>query len=242
MNAAVLEQIKKRSRLALIVGFRHDPSKKRMAIMEKSALERLSPLTGVVGVALIVAGAMVSGLFSYLPPADQLAEYLNSHAAAAALGGYLGMLSVFFLIWFAGSLRGSLRAREAGAGRIADLAFAGGVASALAIGLGFTLLSAAASRASSPDGISAVGAATTYDISSAIEGALFAVALAVMIEATAVVAYRHGAFPRWFAWVSSVLALGLLSPYSYIALVIAMLWLAVVSIWLFVGAQSEVGG
>lgn len=210
--------------------------------MGKSALERLSPLTGVVGVALVVAGAMVSGLFSYLPPADQLAEYLNSHVAGVALGGYLGMLSVFFLIWFSGSLRDALRTHEAGDGRIADLAFAGGVASALAIGLGYTLLSAAASRASSPEGISAVGAATTYDVSSAIEGSLFAVALAVMVEATAVVSFRHGVFPKWFAWISSVLAVGLLSPLSYIALVFAVGWLVVVSIWLYIRARKIVGG
>ncbi len=208
--------------------------------MEKSGLERLSPLIGVIGVVLIIAGAMITGFFSYLPAADEVAAFYNTRATQAALGGYLGVLSGFFFIWFAASLRSELRRHEAGEGRLSDLAFAGGVAAALVIGLGFSLIATAAARASAPGGISTVGAITLYDLSSTVQGGLYAVALAVMIEATAVVAFRHRAFPSWFGWVSSILALILLTPYGYIGLFVAPVWLAAVSIWLY--ARGRMAG
>ena len=51
--------------------------------------------------------------------------------------------------------------------------------------------------------------------------------------AAALVALRTGVFPAWLAWVSVVLAVGLLTPLNYIFMGFALLWVLIVSILLF---------
>jgi hypothetical protein len=58
------------------------------------------------------------------------------------------------------------------------------------------------------------------------------------LEGTAVVSFRTGVLPRWLAWVSGVVALGLLTPISYIFLGVALIWLVVVSILFYVRAEG----
>lgn len=206
--------------------------------MRSSGLERLAPLAGVVSVALMIGGSLIIGFFTYLPSAEQVGEFLNAHATQVSLGGYLGSLSAFFLIWFAASLRGDLRRHEGGDGRLSELAFAGGVASGAVMAVGFSLMSIAGQRAGSAAGITPQGAVILYDSASSIEGAAFAVTIAVTIGATGLLSIRKGAFPAWFGWLSAILALLLLSPIAYLALAVAVLWLVLVSIWLYGRRQS----
>jgi hypothetical protein len=71
-------------------------------------------------------------------------------------------------------------------------------------------------------------------------GQMFATSLAVFIGATAVVSIRTAVFPAWFGWVSALVAFGLLTPAAYIVLALAVVWLLVVSIWLYLkGAPAE---
>jgi hypothetical protein len=209
-------------------------------MVNKSPLERLAPLSGVVSVVMMIAGALVFGFAEYLPTAADVSEYFNSNPTQVALGGYVGALSAFLLLWFSGSLRSALRQHEGGDGRLSELAFAGGIASSVVMAVGFTLLSVAGQRAGTSGGISADAAVTLYDLSSAIQGTVFAIFLAVMMGATGLASLRTGAFPAWFGWLSLVIALALLSPYAYIALFPALVWLIVVSIWLYArGASAE---
>jgi hypothetical protein len=198
----------------------------------------MAPLAGVVGVVLVLAGAVIAGNLSYLPSADQVFDQLSTNHSQVVNGSYLGIASAFFFAWFAGSLRSELRRHEGGDGRLAGLAFAGGVGSALAICAGFAVLSVAGERAGAAGGISLEGAVTLNDLAGAFQGGLYAIALAVMIGATAVVSLRHNAFPSWFGWVSALLTLILLSPFSYLGLYVSVLWLGGVSLWLYARGRS----
>lgn len=205
--------------------------------MQKSGLERLAPLSGLVSVILMLAAAVVIGLFEYMPSAETIAGAIAANAGNVAIGGYLGTLSSFFLIWFAGSLMEELRRHEQGT-RLSGLALAGGVAAGVGLGIGFLTLQVAGTRAGVAGGLDPVGAVTLYDLATNIEGVLLGIGLAVTIAATAVVGLRRGAFPAWFNWISVVLTIVLLSPFGYMGVYLVPVWLAVTSVWLYLRGRS----
>ena len=207
--------------------------------MKTSRLERLAPLTGVVSVVLFIVGAVVISNYDYLPPAEKVADYLNGNPTRVYAGAYLASISAFFLIWFAGSVRSALIEREGGTGRLSTIAFGGGVAAAAALGISFTAILSAGLRAGAPGGITPIGAVTMFDFWGQVMGQMFAISLAVLIGATAVVSIRTAVFPAWFGWISALVAFGLLTPFAYFILAFAMVWLLVVSIWLYIRGSSE---
>jgi hypothetical protein len=71
-----------------------------------------------------------------------------------------------------------------------------------------------------------------FDFWGQVRGQMFAIFMAVFIGATAAVSLRTALFPTWFGWVSALVAFGLLTPFAYIDLAFAVVWLLVVSIWL----------
>ena len=202
--------------------------------MNESRLERLSPLSGAAAVVVMIVGVVIFNNYEFLPPAERIAEFLNINAPQVYTGGYIASLSSFFLIWFAGTVRSALIAREGGNGQLSTIAFGGGAAAAVVLGISFVGIFASGLRASAPGGITPVGAVTMIDFYAQLTGQLFGIFMAVFISAAAVVSLRTGLFPSWFGWASLVVAFGLLTPYAYIMLTFAILWLLVVSIWLYV--------
>ncbi len=201
--------------------------------MNNSRLERLAPLTGAVTVVLMIVGTVLIGAYDYLPSADRAVEIFSDNPTQVIVASYLGLVSAFTLIWFAGSLSSALREREGGAGRLSMVAFGGGVASGVALAAGYSVLVTAGVRAGAPGGISPVGAVTLYDLYGSILGQMFAITMAAFIGASAVVSLRTGMFPAWFGWVSTLIAFGLLSPIGYLVLVLTPVWLLGVSISLY---------
>jgi hypothetical protein len=206
--------------------------------MTESRLERFAPLTGVIALVLFSIGAALLGIYEYLPSADSLAEILNDNASNVFAGGYIGLLSAFFMLWFAGSVYSALREREGGTGRLSMVAFGGGVASGVALAIGFSAILASGARAELDGGIAPAEAVTMYDLYSQILGGTFAISMAVFIGATAVVSLRTLMFPKWFGWASALITFGLLTPYSYAVLALVLVWLLVVSVWLFSRGRS----
>jgi len=207
--------------------------------MNKSRIERLAPLSGLVSVVLVILGAVIISNYDYLPAAEKVAEFLNSNPTRVSTGAYISSISAFFLIWFSGSVRSALIEREGGTGRLSTVAFGGGVAAAAAMGTSFTAILSAGLRAGAPGGISPIGAVTMFDFWGQVMGQMFAISLAVLIGATAVISIRTGVFPTWFGWVSALVAIGLLTPFAYFILFFAVVWLLVVSIWLYIKGRSE---
>ena len=201
--------------------------------MNESRLERLSTLTGAVSVGLIIICVLVFNYYEFLPPAEKFAQFLNGNAPQVSTGGYIGSIAAAFLIWFAGSVRSALIEREKGTGRLSSVAFGGGLAASIALGISFIGIFASGLRAGAPGGIAPIAAVAMYDFWSQLTGQLFSIFMAVFIGATAVVSLRTGLFPTWFGWVSVLVAVGLLTPFAYAVLAFALVWLLVVSIWLY---------
>ena len=74
--------------------------------MADSSWERFAPLTGVVFVVLLVAGVVVINNYDYLPPAGEIESFYEDNSTTVSIGAFLALLSVFFFLWFLGSVRG----------------------------------------------------------------------------------------------------------------------------------------
>jgi hypothetical protein len=211
-----------------------------------SNLERYAPLTGVVVVILTVVGLILTGEGpDFIGDPEEIADYYADDSGKLIGGYFIDALSAFFLIWFAGSVRVALRAVEGAMGRLSAVAFGGAVAAAAMFLLFDISNMAAAFRADEDGAIDPTVAASLYDLGSVALGIGGAIASAVFVAATAVVALRGRAvIPAWFAWVSLVLALALLiGPIAWAALIGFLAWILILSIALFIaeGRAAEPG-
>lgn len=201
--------------------------------MNDATWVRLAPLTGAASMVLFVAGMLVINNYDYLPPADEIRSFFEDGATRITVGGYVVLLSAFFLLWFLGSLRDRLRSAEGATGRLSAIAFAGGTAASTAIIVGGAAMVAGSQRGGTEGGIAAETATALFDLSGMLIGNATPAALAAVLGAAAVVSFRHGLFPRWLAWVTAIVAVGLLTPLNYIFLGVAALWILGVSIDLY---------
>ncbi len=113
---------------------------------------------------LFSIGAALLNIYEYLPTADTLEEILNENATNVFAGGYIGTISAFFILWFAGSVFSALREREGGTGRLSMVPFGGGVASGVALAIGFSAILASWARAGAEGGIGLAEAVTMHDL------------------------------------------------------------------------------
>jgi hypothetical protein len=172
---------------------------------------RLAPLTGVVAALLLFAGIVVMEGVSDRPeesaPATLVLSYFRDQDAVMA-GSALFMLGALFFLWFVGELRASLREAEGGVGRISAIAFGAGFAAGTLMLLmhAGSFLGAVYHQYLSP------GTARTLFLF----GDLFvypaAMAAALLLVATAVVALRTRVLPMWLAWASLLVSVWLIIP------------------------------
>jgi hypothetical protein len=206
--------------------------------MNKSRIDRLSTLSGAAAVVIMLAGVSIFNYYEFLPPAEKVADFLNSNASAIYAGGYIASLSAFTLLWFAGSVRSVLAEREGGNGHLSTIAFGGGVAASVVLGISFVGILTTGLRAGAPGGITPIGAVSLYDFYGQLTGQLFPTFMAVFIGATAAVSLRTRLFPAWFDGASLIVVVGLLTPFAYMMLALAIVWLMVVSLWLYLKGAS----
>ena len=201
-----------------------------------------APLSGLAFVVLAVVGNALQGSTPALHgDADAVADFYNNKATAIAIGMMLSLISVFFLAWFLAALRRHLRLSEGADGWISPLAGGGGVATLTLLAAGFALNSAGALRARE-NGIAPDVAAVFYDSSLALTGLAASVAMAVLLAATAVITLQFGGLPRWFGWVSAVLAtLGVVTPVSFVLSLLFPLWVGVAAVLLVRRSHTAVG-
>ena len=155
-----------------------------------------------------------------------------------SVGAYLVLLSTVPLLWFVGSLRSTLRTAEGGSGRLSAVAFGGGIVGAAAVMAAMSATLTISERARIDGVITGDYVIILQDFSGNLFAGMGAVALGVMIAATAVVAYRTGFLPRWSVWVSGIVAIGSFSPLAYIFIGAGVVWIGVMSIVLYSQGQN----
>ena len=114
--------------------------------MDNDRFDRYAAATGVIAVLLILVGFMLFG--SDIPDANASAQdwgsFFTDHQSRIQLGITIVGVGLFFLIWFLGSLRSAIAAAEGGTGRLASIAFGGGLVGVVSLLIALTGAGAAA--------------------------------------------------------------------------------------------------
>jgi len=180
--------------------------------MSNNLWQRLGAASGIVSV-IILTGRDFIPSREYGTAAEEIArtcatittpqtvDVVNSLISLMGILGFLGFL------FFFGSLWSALRRAEGDDGWLAAAAFGGGLLSLAILFSGGTISFAAHSNACA--GIDPQLWQVLHDVGG---GAFFIsfFPLAVLLAASAVVAIRFGALPRWLGWMSAFVALTLL--------------------------------
>lgn len=207
--------------------------------VDSRAREALAPLSGIVAIVLFVAAFVVHDVIGDTPNADAPAVdftryYQQEDGSIWGAGIFISFASVFFF-WFIGVLRSALQAAEGAAGRLAATAFAGGIALVTLILASFGTQLSAAILVSDRDQPIAPDSAVTYWW---MGDGLFVMsfyAAAVLIGATGFLMLRSTLAPRWFAWLTLLVALVLLVPWiNWAAFIFALpIWTVGMSLFLW---------
>ncbi len=204
--------------------------------------DRLAATSGIGFVVLFV----VSFYTAPKPPSvsaantDWVRYFVDNHRDTLAGGLILG-LAVMLFIWFMGSLGAVLR--TSGEQRLAAVAFGGGIVTAATASVIAAVQAALAYRIAydAPDTVKGF-----VDLAFGLQ-TLISLPIAVLIGATAIAAWRSGAFPRWWAGTSGFASIvmvtgggalaqsGFYTPdgaWAFVTLVVFLVWMLVTSGWL----------
>ena len=178
--------------------------------------DRVGALSGIAFVALLVASIVVSD-----PNRDaeqavgpeqasaSLARTLAERREATRLGAYVGLLSVFTLLWFLAYLRRHLRRAEGEDGWLASVAYGGGLvfAGVMATGVGYQVAMGVLEDYGADAPVAKALVVLTWD-----HLAVAAAPVAALVGGASAVGLRFDALPRWLGWFGVPVAVVLLSP------------------------------
>jgi hypothetical protein len=172
--------------------------------MANDKYARYGAATGILAVILILVGYSIAtqDVPATDAPADDWLSYVTDNQSQIQVGTTIVAVGLFFYIWFLGSLRSALSLAEGGSGRLASIAFGGGIVSAGFFVIGLTAVQAAAFRTdASADVVRALS-----DIGT-VCGAPAAAGFAALFGATAIVGYRYRPIPAPVAGFSALAAI-----------------------------------
>jgi hypothetical protein len=209
-------------------------------------LRRLAPLSGVIAVVLYVIANIIgmSDSPDFAGTPQEIGEWYSDKKDEILVGGFFGIVSVPFFIWFAACLRTAIARVEGGATRLASTAFGASIAAITAGTAGLVVTAMGALRFDEQDAISPDVATVYYDAGQILGFAAVPALFAAALLATAVASLRYRAIlPVWLAYLTIVLAIiDLIPPISWLGTLIGILWVLVVSVLLYTQRVTEEPG
>jgi hypothetical protein len=216
--------------------------------MSDSTWRKIGAVGGIAFIVLQMAGQLLFQSGGAEPafnaPAAEILEFFQAKDAVLfEFGGFLTSLSFIAFLWFLGSLYSTLSRGEGQPAWISLIAVASGVLMVVPVVGGSWML--AVFRID--EGLEPDMARLLFDQGN-FGFAILWVFAASFLLATAVVAIRSGALPRWLAWAGVVIAVVLLvarafwaTPSSAIftAYVLFGIWLIAASVVLFRASDSQ---
>ncbi len=202
----------------------------------KQLWERWAPLTGVISVVCSLVGVMF--VLNQPQTKDSNAKITayfadHSHRVQGAVGFFVSLAGILFLLAFLGTLRERLLEAEGQPGRLTAVAFGAGVASLPLWAISMLLANAVSLTASESSSFTLDP--STFRLLSVASYATWVAALfvsSVLVWATSAVALRTSVLPRWYAlagiFVGAVQLFGLFF-FPFFAL---WLWIALTSVLL----------
>ncbi|MCT9083612.1 hypothetical protein [Streptomyces fulvoviolaceus] len=201
---------------------------------------RVAPLTGLVAVALTVAGFL---LFGDTPDYDasgaEVRSFYDDHRAQIAVSLYLLVLASVFFVFFAAHLARVIRAAPGGDDWLHRVVFAGGVLIAVGFLVGSALnlaLVDLSDKSSAADEALQSLNALSEDFFIPFVGGM---GLMLLAAGLATVRAEAGPLPRWLSWVAVALGVLVFIPWvGFFAFLLAGVWVAVVSVLLARRSES----
>lgn len=203
--------------------------------------ERYAPLSGIGAVVLWVLGSFLLEKNDRPDGKDTAAfvAWVEENDTALLAGSIVFGFGVLFFVWMLGSLRATLVAAEGDPGRLGSIAFGSGIATSICLmALYLPHAQAAFDHANisdtSVDALVHVGDAFFAGVQ------LFSIPL-LLATGLATLRLRHRPLPRWFGWVSLLLALVLaVPPVGWLGVFVGLpLWVLLASVLLYRGPVSE---
>jgi hypothetical protein len=191
----------------------------------------LPPATGVVFLALALAGVLVGGQ----PPnathsPAKIAQYYIDHKGRIEAGVLILALAVVFLVFFTSYLRTVLDRGEGESGLLSRVAFAGIIVFVVSGGIDGSIQFAIAEAVDDIDPTQVQTLQALWDndfIPFAIGVELFVVAVGLSI-------ILHKSLPAWLGWVALALGVFGLTPLGFVSFLGAGVWILIVSVLLLV--------
>ena len=182
--------------------------------------ERWGPVSGLIFVVSFMALFFLFFVPADLLPPDSNAEQIAAYYRGRGPAGFLAMYSLIglagaSLLWFSGCLRASLRLLEPRPRGLSDVAYGGGLASAILFLAGGTALLAPFAVIINSTQTIDPSVYHLFDTLGFLTINLGLFGQAVQVVATSVVALRWGGLPRWFAWVGFLVAVALVLNLLY---------------------------
>src|SRR5215207_3158753 len=160
-------------------------------VMQEDRYARYGAGAGIVFLILLVVGFFIYG--ADIPEPDAAAEewatWYSDNTGQIQTAVTLVGVSLFFFIWFLGSLRSALAVAEGGTGRLSSVAYGGGL---VAAGFFLVFLTAVAAAALHADEVDPFVIQGLNDLG-IVAAAPAAAAFTALFAATAIVGYRHAA-------------------------------------------------
>lgn len=198
--------------------------------MITSKVARLAPLSGIGFVALIIGVTWLEGeeLDESAAPQEVLA-YWADRADTRLLVAFLAVAAMLFLLVFAASLRGALRAREPSEASSSAVTFAGAIVTAGGL-VASAMTTLAASRAGGNGSADAV-----VPLNELVQSGWLPITagLAVMLLASGIGGLQTGALPKVLCWAALILGIAFLTPAGIVAFLATPLWIIAASLFLY---------
>ena len=199
--------------------------------MQRRWLAPLAPLSGAVGIVLLVVGFFVLGgsTPNTTDRVGKVVTFYRDHYHRELWAAVLVLVAALFIVWFGVALRQAFVTRDPTSERLANVAL---VACAF-LGVGMTVLAGVHLALTDSAHHLYLGAIPALN---ALDNDLFTVLVVpdfLLILVVAAASLRYALFPRWLGWISVVIAVSVLTPAAFVGLVASLVLLIVVSVWVY---------
>jgi hypothetical protein len=207
--------------------------------MNGTLVGRLAPIAGILFAILLVVG---TGLIGDHPDPDaseqEIADYFadSDKHTLNIVGAYFWALAGVAFLLFLSYLRSVLRQAEGGAGTLANLCFASGLAFTILLMTGGAAIAAVAGAIEFRD-----APITTVDLIRTLPQMGYAIillgggfaAIGVVLT-TSIIILQTGVLPQWLGWLGIVAAIVLIFSIIFLPMIALVVWVLAVSIVLLI--------
>lgn len=193
---------------------------------------RFVPLTGLIFVALAVAGGLAIG---NTPDSDatlaKVTHFYSVHHNRIFASGILWAYAAIFLAFFGATLWS--RVRAAGLWPVLS---AGTIVGTAVASLGFLLFAGVDFALGDLGNKTNVSGQAIQSLHALTDGTFLPVAagIEILLWGVGLAAVRGAILPRWLAWIALVIAVLMVTPIGFFAVLAFLIWTIIVSIWLAV--------